>query len=74
MHTTAPQDIKILRINDVAKRTGVCRATVYNWLKSAEFPRQIQLGPKSVGWVASEVDAWLAGRIAARDTQITNCK
>ncbi|MEQ1718298.1 MAG: AlpA family phage regulatory protein [Hyphomicrobium sp.] len=37
--------------------------------KAGKFPRRIQLGPNRVGWVATEVDAWLAERIAQRDAQ-----
>jgi len=58
---------QMLRINEVAKRAGVCRATIYNWSKYAGFPKQVRLGPKIVGWVAFEVDAWLDERINARD-------
>jgi len=31
------------------------------------FPKQVQLGPKAVGWIEAEIDAWIAARIAARD-------
>jgi prophage regulatory protein len=37
--------------------------------KAGKFPRRIQLGPNRVGWVATEIDAWLAERIAQRDAQ-----
>ena len=35
--------------------------------KAGKFPRRIQLGPNRVGWLATEVDAWLNERIALRD-------
>lgn len=35
--------------------------------KSGRFPQRVHLGPGKVGWVATEVDAWLAERIAERD-------
>ncbi len=31
------------------------------------FPRPIQLGPRAVGFLKTEVDEWLATRIADRD-------
>lgn len=35
--------------------------------KRGAFPRRVQLGPNSVAWLESEILAWLAEQIAARD-------
>ena len=35
--------------------------------KAGLFPKRVQLGPGRVGWVESEVQAWLQERIRARD-------
>jgi prophage regulatory protein len=35
--------------------------------KAGRFPKRVQLGPGRVGWVESEVLAWLEERIRARD-------
>ena len=32
------------------------------------FPKRVHLGPARVGWVDTEVQSWLAARIAERDT------
>ena len=34
--------------------------------KKGQFPKSIQLGPGRVAYVEDEVDAWLAGKAAAR--------
>jgi hypothetical protein len=34
-------------------------------------PRAISLGPRSVGWVESEIDAWIAQRIEESRTRGT---
>jgi len=39
--------------------------------KAGRFPKRVQLGPGRVGWVESEVLAWLEERIRARDRQIS---
>ena len=36
-------------------------------VKARKFPRPIKIGENRNAWLASEVAAWLAGRIAARD-------
>jgi prophage regulatory protein len=32
-----------------------------------KFPRRVQLGAHRVGWVETEIDEWLADKLAARD-------
>jgi prophage regulatory protein len=36
--------------------------------KQGKFPRRVQVGPNRVAWLESEVEAWVAGRVAERDT------
>jgi prophage regulatory protein len=31
------------------------------------FPKPVKLGPKAVGWVEEEIDAWIRARMAERD-------
>ena len=39
--------------------------------KVGKFPRRIQLGENRVGWLISEIDAWISARVAQRDQQST---
>lgn len=54
----------MLRIADVVRVTGTSKASIYRWLRSEEdpFPPPVKLGPNSVGWWASEIQAWLESR------------
>ena len=56
---------KILRLPEIIALTGLSRSTVYNRVATGNFPTSILLGGRSVGWVASEVDAWLHNQIMA---------
>ena len=57
--------IRILRLREVKMRTGLSASSIYNL---SSFPvRRVPLGPNTTGWVESEVDDWLASRVAARD-------
>lgn len=58
---------QILRMKDVVKKIGLCRATVYAMISRREFPRPIRIGERATGWRESELEAWLANRIAARE-------
>ena len=52
----------ILRRDEVLSRVGISQATLYRWMKTQGFPRPKKLGPRAVGWVKFEVDAWLDSR------------
>jgi len=67
----APQDaVIILRRREVEARTGLSRSTIYERMKQGTFPSPIALGPRSVGWVEAEIQAFLNDRIAARDSLV----
>lgn len=55
--------LTILRRKQVEARTGLSRSTIYDRIKAGTFPAPISLGEKSVGWIESEIDAWLNARI-----------
>jgi prophage regulatory protein len=56
----------------VREKTGYPTTTIYDKMKRGEFPRPVELGPHSVGWVESEVDAHLRGLIAKRDATVVS--
>jgi prophage regulatory protein len=53
----------ILRLKDVITRTGLSRPTIYRLIARGEFPRQVELGPNSVGWRADKVQEWIETRV-----------
>ena len=53
----------ILRRPQVEARTGLKRSTIYDRIKAGTFPAPISLGEKAVGWIESEIDAWLTAQI-----------
>ena len=53
---------RILRIPQVLDRIGVGRSTLYEWQARGEFPAAIPLGARAVGFLESDVDAWIEGR------------
>lgn len=66
------QSITILRRREVEARTGLSRSTLYDWIDpdspryKPDFPKPIRFaGSTAVGWVASEIDAFLASQITA---------
>jgi prophage regulatory protein len=55
----------IIRLPVVLERTGLSRSTVYLMISRNEFPASVSLGERAVGWISSEIDAWLEERIEA---------
>lgn len=56
---------RLLRPSEVLDRIPVGRTTLWRWEKDGVFPRRRRLSPSIVGWLESEVDAWLASRPTA---------
>ena len=54
---------KILRLPAVIDKTGLSRATIYLKISKKTFPSPISLGERSVGWLESEVEAWIQRQI-----------
>jgi len=65
---------RFLRVPDVIARVGFCRSSLYNLIARGKFPAPYDLSsdpgeprPRRtmVGWLESEVNAWIASRTAA---------
>jgi prophage regulatory protein len=52
----------ILRRADVCNTVGFSTATLCRLVARGEFPPQRSLGSRAVGWLASEVEAWVKAR------------
>lgn len=63
MTTQANRPASILRLAHVISRTGLSRSTIYQRMYDGKFPRQINLGANSVGWLENEIDEWIIQRI-----------
>ena len=58
------EPIRFIRASEIAALLGVARSTIYGWVEAGRFPPPIHLGPRVVGWIRSEFDAWIHSRIA----------
>jgi prophage regulatory protein len=62
---------RILRLPQVLDRTGLSRSSLYRLHAAGSFPRRVQISQRSVGWIESEVDAWLASKVGDSRTAAT---
>ena len=58
---------RLIRFPEVKRLTGLSGATLYRQISAKEFPRPVQLGPAARAWPLSEVQDWIARRIALRE-------
>jgi prophage regulatory protein len=54
--------LRILREPAVENKVGLKRSSIYEQMAAGTFPKPVQLGPKSVGWLESEIDQWIEKR------------
>lgn len=64
---------KILRQPEVLAKMGVKETWLKKMVRAGTFPAPIKMGDSegcSIGWLESEVDAWIDHRIAERDATV----
>ncbi|AWM80572.1 hypothetical protein DKL61_09520 [Gammaproteobacteria bacterium ESL0073] len=75
-NSTISAKLRVLRIQQVAEKLSIGKSTIYDWLNvkspryDESFPKPFKLGGKAIGWLSSEVDAWLLNRVAL--TRVTD--
>jgi prophage regulatory protein len=55
--------VSVLRLPQVKTKVGLSRSSIYAAVAGKTFPAPIRLGARAVGWLESELDAWLANQI-----------
>jgi prophage regulatory protein len=51
---------RIIREKERFQKTGLSRVQCWRRMRNGTFPAAINIGPNSIGWLESEIDAWLA--------------
>ena len=57
---------RFLRFAEVLQMTGMGKTFIYDRMRDGAFPKQIQLGSRTVVWNEQEVTKWMADRMASR--------
>ena len=58
--------MQCLRQKAVLSKIAVSQATLWRMVRSGSFPAPIRLSTNSVGWLETEIDEWIAKRMANR--------
>ncbi len=60
----------IERLPTVLRRLGVSRSTFYKLIQQGKFRAPVKLGPRSVGWLTTDTDEFIAARVQACRQQV----
>lgn len=55
--------LQIIRLPQLKALTGLSKTTLYDLIKKGEIPKPIKLGARAVGWLQSDIEAFIASRI-----------
>ena len=55
---------KILRLRAAKDWTGLSRSTIYAMMKNGTFPKSLSLGARAIGWLESDIQAWIDSRVS----------
>ena len=60
--------MKLIRLPETLEKTGLSRTRLYVAISKGEFPQPVKLRPtgRAIAFPESEVDAWIAERMAER--------
>lgn len=57
-----PNKTQFLKLNDLVAEYGLAKSSVYHFIKTQNFPRQIKLSGHSAVWRREAVDKWFADK------------
>ena len=53
--------MRLIRLPEVQRLTGLGRSTIYNLIGEGRFPRQRRVTPTIAVWSETEIQRWVAG-------------
>lgn len=61
-------NLRIIRKPELQAMVGLSDTTIWRLERAGRFPKRVQLGGNSVGWIDSEVDEWFTALASERTT------
>lgn len=57
-------EMQFLRLAAVMAKTGKSRSSIYADMKAGNFPAAINVGPRAVAWLSTDIIDWQASCIS----------
>ena len=61
--------MRILRLPEVLRITGLSRASIYRLVRFGTFPPSVKLTARTIGWYSTDIETWIAARAATSKGQ-----
>ena len=58
------ENVRLIRRKEVQTKTGLGASSIYAMMKNGEFPQCLNLSERRVAWIESDIDKWIAERVA----------
>lgn len=52
---------RLVRLPEVVALVGRSESSIRRDVAAGRFPKPVQIGPRAIGWRASEIEAYIAG-------------
>ncbi|MBE0617464.1 MAG: AlpA family phage regulatory protein [Proteobacteria bacterium] len=62
---------RLIRAKEIVALTGLSAPTIWRRERAGDFPQRRQISPGAVGWLASEVQAWMDARQCPGKTPVS---
>ena len=64
------ENLRLIRRKEVQTKTGLGASSIYAMMQQGTFPKAVNISERRVAWIESEVDAWIAERVAKHRANI----
>lgn len=59
---------RLITYAEVLDKTGLSRALIHRLIAAGDFPTPVELAPRRVGFLESEIETWIENRVAKRSS------
>ena len=56
--------MRLLRIHEVTRLTGLSRSSIYKQVRLKNFPDGVKITDRSTAWSSEDIDNWIKSRLA----------
>jgi prophage regulatory protein len=53
---------RVIRKKELCEILNISSSTIWRWEKAGNFPKRLCLGQRIVGWLWSDIEAWLESK------------
>ncbi|GAB3529174.1 AlpA family phage regulatory protein [Photobacterium alginatilyticum] len=59
--------MKFLKLQQVMDKTTLCRSSIYNLIKTGDFPKNVTVMGKRKAWLESDIEDWMMSKMESAE-------